>query len=150
MELTELFNRMPFARLVGVEVTEASDGYAEGKLPFSEDLRSNPSGEVAHGGATYTLADSIGGAAVISLEGTVSPTIDMRIDYLSPVNTDLYASAEVIRHGSSVALARIEVEDATGTRVATAQGTYKTGGQGKNTPWRTGDGTSGQSPSSRD
>jgi len=135
MTLTELFNRMPYAKLLGIEVTDIDDGYAEGVLPFTDDLRSNPHGEVAHGGATYALADTIGGAAVISLTEDVSPTIDMRIDYLAPVKTDIYATAEVIRHGSSVAMARIEIEDDDGDRVATAQGTYKTGGQGKETDW---------------
>lgn len=135
MELTDVFNQMPYAELLGIEVTKASDGEAEGTLPFKDELRSNPAGTVAHGGATYALADTIGGAAVISLAGDVSPTIDMRIDYLAPAKTDLYASAEVIRFGSNVAMAHVEVDDAEGTRVATAQGTYKTGGQGNETPW---------------
>ncbi|MXR51012.1 hotdog fold thioesterase [Halovenus sp. WSH3] len=133
--ITDLFNQMPYAKLLGIEVTEAGDGYAEGVLPFDDDLRSNPYGEVAHGGATYALADTIGGAAVISLTEDVSPTIDMRIDYLAPVKRDIYASAEVIRHGSDVSLARVEIEDSDGTQVATAQGTYKTGGQGNETDW---------------
>ena len=149
MELTDLFNQMPYAKLLGIEVTEAEDGHAEGVLPFDDDLRSNPHGEVAHGGATYGLADTIGGAAVISLTQDVSPTIDMRIDYLAPAKTDLHASAEVIRHGSSVAMARVEIEDADGTRVATAQGTYKTGGQGGENPWESKNGN-GSSPPSRD
>jgi len=133
--ITELFNQMPYAKLLGIEVTDTGEGYAEGVLPFTDELRSNPHGSVAHGGATYALADTLGGAAVISLTEDVSPTIDMRIDYLAPVKTDIYATAEVIRHGSSVAMARIEIEDDDGDRVATAQGTYKTGGQGKETDW---------------
>ncbi|MFT4946301.1 MAG: hypothetical protein ACI8TL_000535 [Natronomonas sp.] len=137
--LIELFNQMPYAKLLGIEVTDIDGGYAEGVLPFTDDLRSNPHGSVAHGGATYALADTVGGAAVISLAEDVSPTIDMRIDYLAPVKDDIYATAEVIRHGSSVAMARIEIEDEDGTRVATAQGTYKTGGQGKNTDWNGGE-----------
>jgi uncharacterized protein (TIGR00369 family) len=138
--LTELFNQMPYAKLLGIEVTDAGDGHAEGRLPFTDELRSNPYGEVAHGGATYALADTIGGAAVISLTEDVSPTIDMRIDYLAPVKTDIYATAEVIRHGSSVSMVHVEIEDDDGTRVATAQGTYKTGGQGDETDWDGGDG----------
>ena len=135
MSLSELFNQMPFAKLLGIEVTEAADGHAEGRLPFGDELRSNPHGSVAHGGATYALADTIGGAAVVSLAEDVSPTVDMRIDYLAPAETDLYATAEVIREGSSLSMVRVEVEDEDGTQVATAQGTYKTGGQGDGTPW---------------
>jgi uncharacterized protein (TIGR00369 family) len=135
MELTDLFDQMPFMQLLGIEITDAHDGTAEGTLPFSDDLRSSPAGQVAHGGATYALADSVGGAAVMSLEQDITPTIDMRIDYLAPAETDLHAIADVIRHGSSVAMVRVEIEDVTGARVATAQGTYKTGGQGEQTPW---------------
>jgi len=135
MELSGLFNQMPFAELLGIEVTAAEDGYAEGRLPFTEDLQSNPDGSVAHGGATYALADTVGGAAVISLAHDVSPTVDMRIDYLAPARTDLHASAEVIRHGSNLSMVSVEIEDAEGTQVATAQGTYKSGGQGEGTPW---------------
>ncbi|WP_336326322.1 PaaI family thioesterase [Halovenus sp. HT40] len=133
--LTQLFNQMPYAKMLGIEVTDVDEGYAEGTLPFKDELRSNPHGSVAHGGATYALADTIGGAAVISLTEDVSPTIDMRIDYLAPVKQDIHATAEVIRHGSSVSMAHVEIEDADGTRVATAQGTYKTGGQGEKTDW---------------
>jgi len=135
MELTELFNRTPFVEHLGIEVLEASDGIAEARLPFSDELRSNNHGSVAHGGATYALADTAGGAAVISLAEDVSPTVDMRIDYLAPATSDLHASAEVIRHGSSLSMVQVEIEDESGERVATAQGTYKTGGQGEETPW---------------
>lgn len=136
MELTELFNRTPFVEHLGIELTEAEDGHAEGRLPFSDELRSNNHGSVAHGGATYALADTVGGAAAISLAGDVTPTVDMRIDYLAPATSDLTATAEVIRFGSSLAMVQVDIHDAGGERVATAQGTYKTGGQGEETPWQ--------------
>lgn len=144
MELATLFNQMPFAQLLGIRVTEAADGYAEAELPFSDELLSSTSGSVAHGAATYALADTVAGAAVISRSEDISPTVDMRIDYLAPVTTDLEANAEVIRYGSNLAMVYVQVFDVEGTRVATAQGTYKTGGQGTDTPWnnRTNDSTS--------
>lgn len=135
MEMKDLFNQAPFAELLGIEVTAMEDGTAEGRLPFHEDLLSSNFGSVAHGAATYALADTVGGAAVISLSQDVSPTVDMRIDYLAPVTTDLEASAEVIRYGSNLAMVYVEIHDTEGTRVATAQGTYKTGGQGSDNPW---------------
>ena len=135
MELRDLFNRAPFAQLLGMEITTIGDGQAEGTLQYSEDLRSSTFGSVVHGAATYALADTVGGAAVISLSKDVSPTVDMRIDYLAPVTTDLRAHAEVLRYGSNLAMTHVELHDVEGTRVATAQGTYKTGGQGEETPW---------------
>jgi uncharacterized protein (TIGR00369 family) len=135
MDLVALFNQIPFAQLLGIELTEASDGHAEGRMAFSEDLVSNPTGDVVHGGATYALADSVGGAAVISRSMAVSPTVDMRMDYLAPATTDLVAEADVVRYGSNLAMTRVEVHDVEGTHVATAHGTYKTAGQGSETPW---------------
>ncbi len=135
MELRDLMNNAPFAELLGIEVLDIGDGHATGRLEFSEDLRSNSYGDVAHGGATYALADTVGGAAVVSLSRDISPTVDMRIDYLAPVTSDLRATAEVVRHGSSISVAHVNVHDDNGTRVATAHGTYKTSGQGDDTPW---------------
>jgi hypothetical protein len=37
-------------------------------------------------------------------------------------------------------MVHVEIEDDDGTRVATAQGTYKTSGQGDETDWDGGDG----------
>jgi uncharacterized protein (TIGR00369 family) len=135
MELRDLMNNAPFAELLGIEVIDIGDGHATGRLEFSDDIRSNSYGEVAHGGATYALADTIGGAAVVSLSRDISPTVDMRIDYLAPVTCDLRATAEVVRHGSSISVAHVNIHDDNGTRVATAHGTYKTSGQGDDTPW---------------
>jgi len=135
MDIVDLFNRTPFLQLLGIEVTEANEGHAEARLPFDDSLRSNEHGSVMHGGVTYALADTTGGAATISLVQDVAPTIDMRIDYLAPATTDLYASADVIRHGSSVSMVQVDVFDDEDQRVATAQGTYKTSGQGAETPW---------------
>ena len=135
MDVAALFTAPPFMKLLGIEVTTVADGHAEGRLPYNEQLCSSSYGEVVHGGATYALADTVGGAAVFSLSQDVCPTVDMRIDYLAPVTGDITASAEVIRYGSSLAVAHVDVHDSEQTRVATAQGTYKTGGQGTDTPW---------------
>lgn len=135
MDLESLFSTTPYNELLGIDVIEVGEGHATGRLPFSEDLRSHSEGEVIHGGATYSLADTTAGAAVISLAGAVTPTVDMRIDYLAPATSSLTAEAEVIRHGQSLAMTRVEITDSEGTHVATAHGTYKITGQGEETPW---------------
>jgi uncharacterized protein (TIGR00369 family) len=135
MDIAAIFNELPFNKLVGIEVTDAGDGHAVARLDFSDDHVSNPEGTVAHGGVSYALADTAAGAAVHSLTEDVSPTVDMRIDYLAPATTDLRAEADVVRYGSSLAMVRVEIYDETGTHIATAHGTYKTAGQGEETPW---------------
>ena len=86
-------------------------------------------------GVMVGATDSVGGAAVISLNDPPTPTIDMRIDYLAPVTTDLRAEAHVLRDGGNLATAEVSVHDAEGTHVADARGVYKTSGADGDTPW---------------
>lgn len=140
MDVTDMFSEMPFNDHLGIEVTEAADGRAVGHLELGTEHSSNPNRLVAHGGVAYALADTVGGAAVISANFTVTPTIDMRIDYLSPATGGrLDAEAEVVRNGDSVAAVDIEVTDESGTTIATARGTYKTGGGNGGSAWHSGD-----------
>ncbi|MFU8869044.1 PaaI family thioesterase [Natronococcus sp.] len=143
MDIEAFFEGMPFASLLGIEVTECGDGYAEGRLEMREELSWNEDELMAHGGVTFTLADTVGGAALVSLVDQPVPTIDMRIDYLSAGTGDLYAEADVVRCGSDVGTVDVEVytvendsetpiaprEDgeAIGTLIADARGVYKTG-----------------------
>jgi uncharacterized protein (TIGR00369 family) len=129
---------MPIAEHLDIEVTEAADGHATATLDLADYHSSVPGRAIAHGGVAYALADTTGGAAVISLHYTATPTIDMRIDYLAPVTTDLVAEAEVVRDGGSVAVADITVRDTEGTTVATARGTFKTSGAADETAWGNG------------
>jgi uncharacterized protein (TIGR00369 family) len=137
MDLTDIFARMPFNDHLGIELLEADDGHAVGQLELAEEHSSNPNRLVAHGGVAYALADTIGGAAVISANGTVTPTINMRMDYLAPATGGtLRAEAEVIRNGDSVATVSVDVTDDEGADIATARGTYKTGGGDAGSAWR--------------
>jgi len=136
VQLQELFETMPFARHVGVEVTDADDGKATGHVELDGVHSSSPERFVAHGAVPYTLADTVGGAAVMSLAGRPTPTVDMRIDYLAPANGErIEADAAVVRKGSSVATVDVTVTDGAGERLATARGVYKTGGGDGETAW---------------
>ncbi|QSG15741.1 PaaI family thioesterase [Halapricum desulfuricans] len=136
MDPVELFNEMPFTRLLGIELTAAEDGHAEGRLHVTDDHTTNPETGVVHGGATFALADSVGDAAVVSLAGELVPTIDMRIDYLAPATTDVYAVADVLRDGGSLAVTEVELFDDSETHVATAHGVYKTDGASEANVWQ--------------
>jgi uncharacterized protein (TIGR00369 family) len=128
MDIEAFFESMPFADLLGVEVTEAEDGHAEGYLEMRDDLSWNDDQLMAHGGVTFTLADTVGGAALVSLVDQPVPTIDMRIDYLSAGTGDLSAEADVVRCGGDVGVVDVDVyavED--DELIADARGVYKTG-----------------------
>ncbi|NHN40260.1 PaaI family thioesterase [Halorubellus sp. JP-L1] len=128
MDIESFFEEMPFADLLGIEVTEAADGHAEGYLEMREELSWNADRLMAHGGVTFTLADTVGGAALVSEVDQPVPTIDMRIDYLDAGTGDLRAVADTVRVGGDVGTVDVEVyaveDDAL---VADARGVYKTG-----------------------
>jgi uncharacterized protein (TIGR00369 family) len=140
MDTTDLFEHVPFVDHLGIELLEAVDGHAEGRLDLRPELTSNPATGIAHGGVTYSLADTVGGAAAVSEYGTITPTIDMRIDYLAPATEDIYAVADVVKAGENVAVVEVDCyDDAEETaQVATARGVYKVSGQGEGTPWTDG------------
>ena len=138
MELVEVFSDMPFAELLGIEVTRAEDGVAEARLPMNDKLTSNAARGVAHGGAAFALADTVAGAAVVSLRGVPAPTVDMRIDYLKPATDDMTARAEVVRRGNTSAVVDVTVrqeggdrgdgyEAAEGDEIARVRGVFKLG-----------------------
>jgi uncharacterized protein (TIGR00369 family) len=128
MDIESFFEEMPFADLLGVDVTDVGDGHAEGYLEMREDLSWNADRLMAHGGVTFTLADTVGGAALVSKVDQPVPTIDMRIDYLDAGTGDLRAEADVVRVGGDVGTVDVEVYAAEDdTLVADARGVYKTG-----------------------
>lgn len=127
MDIEAFFEGMPFADLLGVEVTEAADGHAEGFVEMRPELSWNRDDLVAHGGVTFTLADTVGGAALVSLVDRPVPTVDMRIDYLAAAGGDLTAEADVLRVGSQVGVVDVRVNDEDGAHHAEARGVYKTG-----------------------
>ena len=127
MDIEEFFESMPFADLLGVEVTEAEDGHAEGQIEMREELSWNADRFMAHGGVTFTLADTVGGAALVSLVDQPVPTIDMRIDYLAAGTGDLRAEADVVRQGGDVGTVDVSIYDEDDQHIAEARGVYKTG-----------------------
>jgi len=127
MDIEAFFEGMPFADLLGIEVTEADDGHAEGYVELGTELSWHQEKLLAHGGVTFTLADVVGGAALVSVVDQPVPTIDMRIDYLEAGEGDLYAEADVLRVGGEVGTVDVVVTDDEGARLAEVRGVYKTG-----------------------
>jgi uncharacterized protein (TIGR00369 family) len=127
MDVEAFFEEMPFADLVGVEVTSVADGHAEGHVEMREELSWNADELMAHGGVTFTLADTVGGAALVSKVNQPVPTIDMRVDYLEAGRGNLYAEGDVVRVGGDVGTVDVAITDEEGREVADVRGVYKTG-----------------------
>ena len=128
MDVEAFFEGMPFASMLGIDVRECADGHAEAYLEMRDELSWNEDQLMAHGGVTFTLADTVGGAALVSLVDQPVPTIDMRIDYLDVASGDIYAVADAVRCGSDVGTVDVDVFAADDdTLLADARGVYKTG-----------------------
>lgn len=123
--LTRLPNRMPFWKLLGIEFVDVGRGWAKMRLPFSDKL-TNSLG-IAHGGGLFTLADSAGSMALVSMidKGEVVTTIEMKINYLKPLDTgEALAEARIIHCGKTTAFGEIDVKDADGTLIAKGVATF--------------------------
>jgi len=127
MDVERFFEEMPFSDLLGVEVTTVADGHAEGRLEMRPELSWHSERPMAHGGVTFTLADTVGGAALVSLVDRPVPTIDMRIDYHEVGAGDLHAAADVVRLGEQVGSVDVAVYGEDDQLLADARGVYKTG-----------------------
>lgn len=126
---------MPFHDQLGLEVVEVGDDGGTVRMNHAEHLCGIGGSGNLHGGAISSLADAAGGFAIIANNEAPCPTVDLRLDYLQPATTDLVATGTIVHNGEGVGVTDIDVYDADGTLVATGRGTFKTGGDGWDSPW---------------
>lgn len=141
--IAQVFDQMPFNRLLGLKVTGFSAEQAEVRFAFKPELVGNPVQQILHGGVIASVLDTVGGIMAISsalrrLEqvehevlvakmGKMS-TIDMRSDYLRPGRgLEFIATAQVIRSGNKVCVCRMELHNEQGVHIALGTGTYLVG-----------------------
>lgn len=101
--MTERYaDAMPFARLMGLRVEEASPALVRGRLVVGDDLCTT--GGIAHGGALMALADSLGaiGAFLTLPEGASgTTTVESSTRFLgsAPQGSTLVAEARPVKVG---------------------------------------------------
>lgn len=82
-----LFNEhnAPFAKMIGVRFTHASQEKIEAELPVTPEHCTLPTN--LHGGAIMAFADNLGGCgAFLNLpEGTTTSTVESKTNFLRPV-----------------------------------------------------------------
>ncbi|OPY36849.1 MAG: Thioesterase superfamily protein [Methanoregula sp. PtaU1.Bin051] len=112
------FDNCEFARLLGITIAEAREGYARVLMPSAG--KNNPN-DVIHGGAIFTLADQA--FAIAANAGTAKRVaVSAHIQYLAPASGDLEAVAEYVGGSRRYSTYRVTVFD--GERmVATFDGT---------------------------
>lgn len=123
--IEKIFESVPFAKFMGIELVELERGKAVLRLSARDDLRRN--GGMLHGGATASLIDTAAAFVIMTLlspEQTTT-TIDLTIHYLRPVITgQANAHARIVRSGRRIIIAAVDVFDETETLLATALTTY--------------------------
>lgn len=123
--LHEIFERIPYTRLLGIEMVEVTRGEARFALELRDELTRNEG--LMHGGAIASLLDTASAFAVMSLlePGQSTVTIDLMIHFLRPVlRGRIEARARVLRAGRRVATLSIEATDEAGKLTAAATTTY--------------------------
>lgn len=123
-----------FLSFLDLTVESLTPGEMVMRVPYDEKLanRGRGNGNV-HGGIAATLIDTAGGLSVHSalddpMRSGVA-TIDLNVSYLRPARGDLVATAEVVRIGSTVGVATVDVESTTpegdSTAVAVGRGSFR-------------------------
>ena len=127
METNELFAKDHFAKHAGIESLEAKDGHATARMPL-RDEHMNGLG-IAHGGAIYTLADMVLGAASNS-HGYPAVALSASIHFVKSARAGdvLHADARELHRGRRVSSYEIRITNNAGELVATLQGlAYRVG-----------------------
>jgi 1,4-dihydroxy-2-naphthoyl-CoA hydrolase len=76
---------LPFARLVGLNVTSVTPERVQAELVVREDLCTRPA--VLHGGAVMTLADTLGALGTVANlpAGTSTTTIESKTNFFAAI-----------------------------------------------------------------
>jgi uncharacterized protein (TIGR00369 family) len=117
---TQIRDSMPFARLIGVELIEATPELVRGRMEWATERCT--AGGLLHGGALMALADSCGGAcAFLNLpDGAVgTATIESKTNFLRPVREGAVTSATRPLHsGRTLLVLETEIAAEDGALVA--------------------------------
>jgi 1,4-dihydroxy-2-naphthoyl-CoA hydrolase len=119
MDLSALQAAMPFANLLGVELTAAAPTEVRARLAWSEERCTT--GGVLHGGALMGLADTLGGVcAFLNLpEGAATTTIESKTNFLRGVTEgQVDAVARPLHVGRRFIVIETDLFDGRGKRVA--------------------------------
>ncbi|MCK5695255.1 MAG: thioesterase family protein [Desulfobacula sp.] len=137
--------RLPFNKILGIDIDflDYESGQAVTSFNMTKDLIGNSIAGILHGGVTASVIDLTGGlSAFISCakihEGkslddiekklASSATIDMRVDYLRPGKGHSFqCRSRIIRAGSRIVVAKIDLYNEKETRIATGTATYLIG-----------------------
>lgn len=119
--MSNLADTMPFAKLMGINVLEASAERVVAELVVREDLCT--SGGILHGGAAMAFADSLGGiAGFLALpEGAIgTTTIESKTNFLggSKIGVTLRCECTPVHRGKRTSVWQTRITTPEGKAVA--------------------------------
>ena len=111
---------LPFAQLMGVEITAAEKDRVEGRLLVRDDLCT--AGGILHGGAMMAFADSLGavGAFLNITPGVRTTTLESKTNFIgaAPVGTKLVGEATPLHRGRTTQIWETRISTAEGKLIA--------------------------------
>lgn len=122
-ECQEILDKNPFAAILKMELLEVEEGMAKAKIPFQQET-TNVYGDF-HGGALYTIADTLCGLAA-STYGYYVTTVNGSIQYLKAGrNTDyIICETKVIKPGKTISVVDFTIKDEKGMLLNTGTFTF--------------------------
>jgi acyl-CoA thioesterase len=123
--LEEVFRRIPYVRLLGIEFVSAVGGEAVFAVEAREEL--TRMGGILHGGAVVSLMDTAAAFAVHTLLDPTgrTVTVDLTVHFLRPARAGrVEARARILRRGRRVIILNVEAADGAGELIATSTMTY--------------------------
>jgi uncharacterized protein (TIGR00369 family) len=119
----------PIQVTLGMQLTEASDGFAKLELEPGEHLYG--SFNVVHGGVTGALLDAAMGAAVLTTLDAVTgcSTVTLSVHFTRAITTRMtrvVAEGWVVHRGSRLVTAEARLHDDQGRLIGHGSGTYAT------------------------
>jgi 1,4-dihydroxy-2-naphthoyl-CoA hydrolase len=111
---------LPFAKVLGLKFTEASELGVKAEMVVRQELCTRP--DILHGGAVMAFADTLGAAAtVLNLpEGKSTTTIESKTNFVSPapVGTTVFGETTPVHRGRRTQVWQTRTTTAEGKLVA--------------------------------
>ena len=121
----DFFAKVPYLKLIGMELVDLKPGEASVRLQMRDELR-QPQG-LLHGGATASVIDTAMAFAVVTrlTENEKASTVDLTVHYLRPVTEGwIVCTAKIVRAGKRLLTVSAEVFNDQEKLIATALSTY--------------------------
>ncbi|WAC06719.1 MAG: PaaI family thioesterase [Thermodesulfobacteriota bacterium] len=119
LSIKRIFNKSPISKFLKAEIELLSSGFARIRIPFRSDFLQGFG--VVQGGIIATAGDMAAAIALLTLieSNETMATIDLKINFLTPIKTsDIFSEGKIIHKGSLISLGEFEVKTSEGILAA--------------------------------